>query len=212
MMTSAAISPNYVDEFPADDQFFLSLSHIKLIIILVVGLSEFLLIRLLTDKKLIYSIFCGFHPTIESQLVSNCEELSKDCGGVMKEREIKRDKRGDVRSVSGGDIDVVFRSLGMFSNGGEAKLAVSLGADDIFELFEEKNPSLEEVKEAFDVFDEDRDGFIDAEELQTVLGALGLTEGLKLENCRKMIAEFDENEDGRIDFDEFVRFMESSLC
>ncbi|KAL0431721.1 UNVERIFIED_CONTAM: putative calcium-binding protein CML46 [Sesamum radiatum] len=75
-----------------------------------------------------------------------------------------------------------------------------------------ENPNLEEVKEAFDVFDSNRDGFIDAEELQKVLCALGLKEGSEMENCRRMIGLFDENGDGRIDFDEFVKFMESSLC
>ncbi|KAK9188953.1 hypothetical protein WN944_020358 [Citrus x changshan-huyou] len=78
-------------------------------------------------------------------------------------------------------------------------------------LFEEKEPSLEEVKDAFDVFDENKDGFIDALELQRVLCILGMKEGFQLENCKKMIKTFDENGDGSIDFKEFVKFMESSF-
>lgn len=203
-MTSASISPNYVDEFRAE-KFSLSLCDIHLMIILIVELSEFLLTHFLTNSKRISNFFCGFH------FSSNCDELSKDRAEAEEERETKREKRHD-RSISRGEVDVVLKRLGMFSNDGGAKLPESFDADDIFELFEEENPSLGEVKEAFDVFDEDRDGFIDAEELQKVLEALGIKEGLKLENCREMIAEVDDNGDGRIDFDEFVRFMERSLC
>ncbi|XVE83761.1 hypothetical protein DITRI_Ditri16bG0112500 [Diplodiscus trichospermus] len=76
----------------------------------------------------------------------------------------------------------------------------------------EEEPSLEEVKQAFDVFDVNKDGFIDAEELQRVLCILGLKEGLKMENCIKMIKTFDKNGDDRIDFQEFVKFMENSFC
>ena len=79
-------------------------------------------------------------------------------------------------------------------------------------MFEDQEPSLEEVKQAFDVFDENKDGFIDARELQRVLYILGLKEARELENCKKMIRNFDENQDGRIDFNEFVKIMENSFC
>ncbi|KAK4409860.1 putative calcium-binding protein CML46 [Sesamum angolense] len=113
------------------------------------------------------------------------------------------------QSVSRGEVEIVLRSLGMCCNSYETKVPATLDADDLFNLFEVENPNLEEVKETFDVFDS-RDGFIDAEELQKVLCALGLKEGSEMENCRRMIGMFDENGDGRIDFDEFVKFMESS--
>ncbi|RZC67626.1 hypothetical protein C5167_011323 [Papaver somniferum] len=68
------------------------------------------------------------------------------------------------------------------------------------------------ARAAFDVFDDNRDGFIDANELQKVLSALGIREGLTLENCNIMIRRFDDNSDGRIDFNEFVKLMENSFC
>ncbi|WOK93590.1 hypothetical protein Cni_G02290 [Canna indica] len=68
-------------------------------------------------------------------------------------------------------------------------------------MFDEKEPSLEE----------ERDGFIDIAELHRVLPKLGFQEVMALDMCRQMIAAYDENGDGRIDFDEFVKFMESSL-
>lgn len=103
-------------------------------------------------------------------------------------------------------------NLGIFcSQESEEQLNESYGCEEISRLFEQE-PSLEEVKQAFDVFDVNKDGFIDAEELQRVLCVLGLKQGLKLENCNSMINTFDEDGDGRIDFQEFVKFMENSFC
>ncbi|GFY84903.1 calcium-binding EF-hand family protein [Actinidia rufa] len=79
-------------------------------------------------------------------------------------------------------------------------------------LFEEKEPGLNEVKEAFDVFDENRDGFLDAGELQRVLCNLGFKDGLDIEKCRRMIDAFDDNGDGTIDFTEFVKLVEKMFC
>jgi calmodulin len=115
-------------------------------------------------------------------------------------------------SFSRGDAEMVMRKLGIFCSPEGEELQQWFSSNDISGLFDEKEPSLEEVKEAFDVFDENRDGFIDAGELQRVLCILGLKEGKQMENCKKMIRTFDENRDGKIDFNEFVKFMESSFC
>ncbi|WOL09404.1 putative calcium-binding protein CML30 [Canna indica] len=83
---------------------------------------------------------------------------------------------------------------------------------EVLRLFEEKEPSLEEVKAAFCVFDENSDGFVDAVELQRVLLKLGFSEGRELDACRRMITIYDEDHDGRIGFTEFVKLMEINLC
>ncbi|GMN41869.1 hypothetical protein TIFTF001_011087, partial [Ficus carica] len=49
-----------------------------------------------------------------------------------------------------------------------------IGEEEILQVFEEEEPSMEELKEAFGVFDENKDGFIDASELGKVLCSLGL--------------------------------------
>ncbi|KAG6524157.1 hypothetical protein ZIOFF_014048 [Zingiber officinale] len=59
-------------------------------------------------------------------------------------------------------------------------------------LFKEKESSLEKVKEAFLMFNENGDGFIDAAEL---------------EESGNTIQVYDKNEDGKIDFSKFVEFM-----
>nr|AZL94063.1 calmodulin-like protein 47 [Carica papaya] len=85
-----------------------------------------------------------------------------------------------------------------------------VGADDVEVLFEEEEPSWTELREAFDVFDENKDGFIDGSELRKVLSVLGFREASEAE-CRKMIRAFDEDKDERIDFFEFVRIIFKSF-
>lgn len=114
----------------------------------------------------------------------------------------------DDRNLSRDEVEMAMGKLGLFCSGESEELQESMGSDELSQLFDEKEPSLEELKEAFDVFDEKRDGFIDAEELQKLLLKLGLKEGSTMDNCRKMITACDENGDGRIDFIEFVKFME----
>ncbi|XVF65988.1 hypothetical protein PTKIN_Ptkin09bG0294800 [Pterospermum kingtungense] len=68
-----------------------------------------------------------------------------------------------------------------------------------------------DLTEAFKVFDEDGDGFISAQELQVVLGKLGLPEGREIDRVQQMICSVDQNHDGRVDFFEFKHMMQSVL-
>lgn len=77
-------------------------------------------------------------------------------------------------------------------------------------LFEEAEPSLEEVKAAFALFDKNEDGFIDASELRNVLCGLSLAEASEAE-CTNMITSFDDDKDGRIDFCEFLKLLDRSF-
>ncbi|CAH1413132.1 unnamed protein product [Lactuca virosa] len=115
------------------------------------------------------------------------------------------------RSLRRDEVEMVMGSLGISNPKGE-KIPERLSSNDVFNIFEEENPNLDEVKGAFDVFDEIKDGFIDAGELQRVLYAMGLKDRAQMDDCKKMIRVFDVNDDGRIDFDEFVKFMEGTFC
>ena len=110
------------------------------------------------------------------------------------------------------DAEMVMQSLGLIPDTESLGLQKRYTAEELSNLFEEKEPSLEEVKQAFDVFDENRDGFLDPVDLQRVLTILGLKQGSYLDNCRRMISSFDGNKDGRINFHGFVKFMENNLC
>ncbi|XP_059655045.1 probable calcium-binding protein CML46 [Cornus florida] len=121
-----------------------------------------------------------------------------------------QEKPNEEAQLCSKDLKMVMDSLGIFLSVSDDSdpCGDKFGVDELSELFDEEEPSLEELKETFDVFDENKDGFIDAIELQRVLCILGLKERSKVEDCRKMISAFDENGDGIIDFDEFLKFME----
>ena len=70
------------------------------------------------------------------------------------------------------------------------------------ELTEEQK---QEIKEAFDLFDTDGSGSIDAKELKVAMRALGFEP--RKEEVRKMIADIDRDGSGTIDFPEFLSLM-----
>ncbi|XP_010922884.1 probable calcium-binding protein CML46 [Elaeis guineensis] len=115
------------------------------------------------------------------------------------------------------DIKVVMSRLGMGGwrsdgvlDGGEVDKCKECGLmEGIHKLLEEKEASLEELEEAFYVFDRNEDGFISPKELWSVLRRLGL-EGMSLGDCERMIAVFDEDGDGRINFREFKSLLEGA--
>lgn len=61
--------------------------------------------------------------------------------------------------------------------------------------------------EAFKIFDEDGDGFIEAVELKRVLECLGLGSGWDMDQIEKMVRVVDVNLDGKVDFAEFELMM-----
>merc|ERR1711936_714793 len=64
---------------------------------------------------------------------------------------------------------------------------------------------LECLKEAFALFDRDRDGEISTEELGKVMRAHGFKPSE--EDLRDMIRNVDKNSNGAIDFNEFIEMM-----
>ncbi|KAF3431478.1 hypothetical protein FNV43_RR26209 [Rhamnella rubrinervis] len=113
------------------------------------------------------------------------------------------------------EVEMVMRRLGIcyaaaqVDNNSGTSEEIRVGEEELKEMFKEDEPNLEELKEAFDVFDEDKDGFIEAADLQRVLCRLGLVKDSGISKCVTMIKAVDKNEDGLIDFNEFVRFMEN---
>ena len=73
-------------------------------------------------------------------------------------------------------------------------------------LNKEKLLSKENIKIAFDLFDQDGSGYISTEELKAVLGK-GRNDGLSDDVWTSIMKEIDENSDGQISFDEFFDVM-----
>ncbi|KAJ7539414.1 hypothetical protein O6H91_11G091500 [Diphasiastrum complanatum] len=71
------------------------------------------------------------------------------------------------------------------------------------------NEQRAEIREAFDLFDTDNSGTIDAKELKVAMRALGFE--TKKEDIERMIADVDKNNSGSIDFEEFVYMMTDKM-
>ena len=65
---------------------------------------------------------------------------------------------------------------------------------------------INEYKEAFDMFDRDKQGTISCDEIYKIMKNYG--NPMKKEEIENMIEEIDEDGDGEINFEEFVTMME----
>lgn len=68
---------------------------------------------------------------------------------------------------------------------------------------------MEEIKEAFHLFDTDGSGSIDVRELKAAMRALGFQ--VKKAEIRQMIADIDKDESGTINQDEFIEMMTGKM-
>ncbi|KAL2233545.1 probable calcium-binding protein CML45 [Sesamum indicum] len=158
-----------------------------------------------------FQTFSEFFPTTWNTILGRKLEFSNTSGPIQQAPSCNKETCGVENKIHIREINVVMNRLGMVGGLEEDDGSKSiLGADDFLALFEEEEPSLEEIKETFGVFDVNKDGFIDGSELQTVLCSLGLE--FRLEECKRMIVAFDGNGDGLIDFQDFLKFMERCLC
>ena len=66
-----------------------------------------------------------------------------------------------------------------------------------------------EINEAFDLFDTDKSGEIDTDELKQALSNLGID--AKNQTLQNMINDIDKNQSGTIDFDEFIDMMTAKM-
>eukprot|EP00965_Chrysotila_dentata_P237964 6202219-Pleurochrysis_carterae.AAC.1 len=68
---------------------------------------------------------------------------------------------------------------------------------------------VEEIREAFNLFDTDHSGSIDYRELKAAMRALGFE--VKKEELRKMITDIDADGSGQIEFPEFLEMMTGKM-
>ncbi|KAF7132734.1 hypothetical protein RHSIM_Rhsim09G0029100 [Rhododendron simsii] len=77
----------------------------------------------------------------------------------------------------------------------------------LYQSIMEERDEEEDMREAFNVFDQNGDGFITVEELRSVLASLGMKQGRTVEDCKRMIMKVDVDGDGRVNFNEFKQMM-----
>ncbi|KAL8044730.1 hypothetical protein ABFX02_08G064900 [Erythranthe guttata] len=124
------------------------------------------------------------------------------------------DKNGDGK-ISRTELGAILSSLGSSTSAADAARLMSeldKDGDGFIDRSEFRAYKLggaggdgEELKEAFALYDKDKNGKISATELHSVLTSLGTKCSVK--DCRKMIASFDVDGDGCMNFDEFKKMM-----
>ncbi|XP_010526084.1 PREDICTED: calmodulin-like protein 4 [Tarenaya hassleriana] len=130
------------------------------------------------------------------------------------------DKNGDGR-ITKEELNDSLENLGLFLPDRElAQMIQKIDAngdgcvdmdefESLYKSIVDQSDKDDDMRDAFDVFDQDGDGFITVEELKSVMGSLGLKQGKTLEDCKKMIMQVDVDGDGRVNYKEFLQMMKS---
>ncbi|XP_073158753.1 calmodulin-like protein 3 [Henckelia pumila] len=154
---------------------------------------------------------------------STGSSLADDVSRGMEACELKRvfqlfDRNGDGR-ITKEELNESLENMGILIPDKELSLMIEkidvnfdgcVDIDEFGNLYQnivDERHEEEDMREAFDVFDRDRDGFISVDELKYVLGSLGLKQGGGVEDCKKMIMKVDVDGDGLVDFNEFRMMM-----
>ncbi|XP_071707479.1 probable calcium-binding protein CML46 [Rutidosis leptorrhynchoides] len=177
--------------------------------ILIVELIQYFFMQLVLNK-----VFQIMKVLSTSKFFAHREFVSSHDSKLSKSHVsfTKNTTLDDDVTLTKDDVEVLMAHIGLFYHPESEKLPEMLNSTDLLNIFEQEQPKLDEVRGAFEVFDENKDGYIDSSELQRVLCALGFKERAGIEDCKKMIGAFDLNADGRLDFIEFVKFMENTYC
>merc|ERR550534_598027 len=70
---------------------------------------------------------------------------------------------------------------------------------------------IQELKEAFDLFDTDKSGSIEIDELKRAMTSLGYDKKSQNRMVFQILENLDKNKDGQIDFDEFLDMMTARI-
>jgi len=120
-------------------------------------------------------------------------------------------------TVTTEELGTVMESLGHHMSEAELQLMIDdvdedhtghMSFDEFLQLMANRmseQDSQKELEDAFRTFDQDGNGFIEADELVRVVTSMG--EKLTLEEATAMLAEADANNDGKIDYQEFCEIM-----
>ncbi|KAI8038284.1 uncharacterized protein LOC128253239 [Drosophila gunungcola] len=91
-----------------------------------------------------------------------------------------------------------------------SKRATQQGRKKSGPKFELSEAQKSDIKEAFDLFDNECTGFIEVKELKVAIRALGFEP--KKEEIKRMIAEIEKDCSGRISFNDFLHLMTMKMA
>ncbi|CAJ1932650.1 unnamed protein product [Sphenostylis stenocarpa] len=156
-------------------------------------------------------------PSLSSSLHNNSRApLSEELEYVFR----KFDANGDGR-ISCSELGSMMKCLGQQATEEEVSRMIQdvdsdgdghINLQEFIELNTkgvDPDEVLENLKEAFSIFDIDGNGSITAEELHMVMASLG--DECSIDECRKMIAGVDGDGNGMINFEEFKIMMTGNI-
>jgi len=128
-------------------------------------------------------------------------EFDKDGSGTISNKELLH----VLRSIGQNPTEDEILELVMESDA-NGDGTIDLG--EFIELMKRKSSEtdqMESLKEAFKIFDKNRNGYIEAKELKAVTTTLG--QSLTNEEFESFWKEADVNGDGKLDYEEFIKIM-----
>lgn len=148
---------------------------------------------------------CSLGSMEEVQKIFN--KFDKNGDGKISSTELK-----DVLGALGSDTsdDEVKRIMAEIDTDGDGYIDLKEFADfyrrsDQNGATNDGSNNSKELRDAFDLYDIDKNGKISASELHKVLKSLG--EKCSLGDCRRMITSVDADGDGCVNFEEFKKMM-----
>lgn len=159
------------------------------------------------------------HTRARAGSVSAMAKNNKSCLDEVQRIFDKFDKNGDGK-ISCAELKNVLRALGSETSTEEVKrimAEIDKNGDGYIDPREfaqfycsgsngdGQSDASRDLRDAFDLYDADKNGLISATELHSVLKGLG--EKCSLSDCRRMIKSVDVDGDGNVNFEEFKKMM-----
>jgi len=129
------------------------------------------------------------------------DEFDKDGSGSISTKELLGVMRSMGQNPTEDEVLELVMEVDLNGDG-------TIDFNEFLEMMKKKSGEedvMEDLREAFRMFDKNKDGFIDLTELKKVTALLGTT--LSKDELGAFMDEADKDGNGKIDYDEFVKMM-----